>query len=73
MMPPPDPREDPAAIAAAVTRAGEELRRRNRLLGVPLALWRDGRMQLVDPTTLEPVAWPPGVREDEPPPLSPRS
>ncbi len=73
MMQSPDPREDPAAIAAAVTRAGDELRRRNRLLGLPLAVWRDGRMQLVDAATLEPIVWPASVREDEPPPLPPRS
>ena len=45
----------------------------HKALGLPVAVWRDERVQLLDPATLEPVAWPAGVREDEPPPLSPRA
>lgn len=69
---PTDPREDPMAVAAAVARAADELRRRNGLLGLPLVIWRDGRVQHVDATTLQPVVWPVGVREDAPP-LPPQS
>ncbi|MFY9341359.1 MAG: hypothetical protein WAT39_02640 [Planctomycetota bacterium] len=36
-------------------------------LGVPMVVWRDGRVQWVDAATLNPVAWPAGVREHEPP------
>jgi len=54
------------AAAAAVVRAANELRRRNALLGLPLVIWRDGRVQHVDATTLEPIVWPAGVREGAP-------
>lgn len=67
-----DPREDPMAVADAVVRAANELRRRNGLLGLPLVIWRDGRVEHVDPTTLQPVAWPEGVHEGKPP-LPPQS
>ena len=43
-----DPREDPDAVAAAVGGAAEALRQRNRLLGLPLVVWRDGKVQCVD-------------------------
>lgn len=33
-----DPREDPMAVADAVARAANELRRRNTLLGLPLVI-----------------------------------
>ena len=69
----PDPREDPLAVAAAVARAADDLRRRNQLLGLPLVIWRDGRVQHVDAATLEPIDWPVSVRDTEPPPLPPES
>ena len=61
------------AITAAMHRSVQTARSVHKALGLPVAVWRDERVQLLDPATLEPVAWPPGVREDEPPPLSPRS
>lgn len=66
-----DPREDPDAIAKAVERAASALRERNRCLGLPLVIWRDGRVRHVDPVTLLPVAWPSHARDDELPPLPP--
>ena len=66
-----DAREDPHAIAKAVERAASSLRERNRCLGLPLVIWRDGEVQHVDPVTLRPVAWPSYARDDERPPLPP--
>lgn len=68
-----DPRHDPGAVAAAVARAAEELRERNRRLGLPLVIWRDGRVQHVDAGTLQPIPWPRDVREPGPLPLPPES
>ena len=68
-----DPRHDPSAVAAAVERAAASLRERNRLLGLPLVIWRDGRVQHVDATTLQPIPWPPAVKDDGPLPLPPES
>lgn len=75
MKPEADPREDPMAVAESVARAGDELRRRNRLLGIPMVIWRDGRVQYVDAATLEPLPWPGGVHEEGslPKPLPPQS
>jgi len=68
-----DPREDAKAAAEAMRRVGDALRRRHHLLGLPLVIWRDGRVQHVDPETLAPIDWPAGVRDNEPPPLPPGS
>jgi hypothetical protein len=68
-----DPREDAMAAADAMRQVGEDLRRRNRLLGLPLVIWRDGRVQHVDATTLQPIPWPPAVKDDGPLPLPPES
>ncbi len=66
-----DPREDPAAIVRAAERSAAALRERNRRMGWPLVIWRDGRVQHVDPMTLQPIAWPQTVRDGEVPPLPP--
>ncbi len=66
-----DPREDPIRIAEAVARAAEDLRRRNRLMGWPLVVWQDARVQFVDPETLQPMPWPTSVREGGRPELPP--
>lgn len=68
-----DPRYEPNAIAAAVARAADALRQRNRLLGLPLVIWRDGRVQYVDAATLQPIVWPNEVRESARLPLPPQS
>ena len=68
-----DPREDPIRIAEAVARAAEDLRRRNRLMGWPLVVWRDGRVQWLDAETMQAMQWPEGVREGEPARLPPQS
>lgn len=68
-----DPREDPIRIAEAITRAADDLRRRNRLMGWPLVVWRDGRVQWLDAETMQPISWPAAVREGEPPRLPPQS
>jgi len=66
-----DPREDAKAAAEAMRRVGDALRRRHHLLGLPLVIWRDGRVQHVDAATLEPIDWPSAVRDTDPPPLFP--
>ncbi len=59
-----EPHEDSAAIARAMDGAAEALRDRNRRMGWPLVVWREGRVQYVDPHTLQPIAWPEGVCEE---------
>ena len=68
-----DPREDPIRIADAVARAADDLRRRNRSMGWPLVVWRDGRVQWLDAETLQPVPWPDAVRDGDGPRLPPQS
>lgn len=68
-----DPRNEASAVAAAVERAADALRQRNRLLGLPLVVWRDGKVQYVDAATLQPIAWPNDVRESVRLPLPPQS
>ena len=72
MTTPTDLREDPIAVSNAVVRAADELRHRNRLLGLPLVVWREGRVLHVDAETLQPSSWPTAVGEG-PPPLPPQS
>lgn len=68
-----NPREDAAGAAEAMRRAGEDLRRHHHLLGLPLVIWRDGRVQHVDAETLQPIPWPRDVRDPGPMPLPPES
>jgi hypothetical protein len=50
---PPD--EDTEGINRAITRAIEHARAIHRAFGRPLVVWRDGRVQHLDPVTLEAV------------------
>jgi len=45
---------DDAAIAASLRAALAETVRRHRLYGMPLAVWRDGRVQDITAETLRP-------------------
>lgn len=53
--------DDDALFARAVVRAQMEAIRRHRLLGQPVAIWRDGRVvvELADTPLEELPAWPP--------------
>ena len=41
-------------------------------LGIPMVVWRDGRILHVDPMTGEPIEWPQVVRDQGPTPLPPK-
>lgn len=60
----PDPADvlrDDTAVAASLRAALAETVRRHRLYGVPLVVWRDGRVQEVAPETVD------GSAASEPP------
>lgn len=50
-------------LTAAMQRGVDTARSIHAALGLPVAVWRAGRVQLIDAATLQPVAWPDAVRE----------
>lgn len=52
-----------AAMTAAMHRSVKVARAMHKALGLPIAVWRDGRVQLLDAETLQPVVWPDSVRD----------
>ncbi len=65
----PDPRsEDTASITKAIHDAAEDARALHRAFGCPLIVWEDGRVQFLDPDTLEPME---NVTLPELPPATP--
>ncbi len=67
------PAEDPMTerITAALQRSVRTARAMHKALGLPFVVWQDGRVRYLDPETLEPMPWPSGVHEKDPPYLPP--
>lgn len=70
-----NPTHDPLTdrITDAMHRSVRTARAIHKALGLPMVIWKDGRVQFVDPETSQPVPWPTSVREGEPPRLPPQS